>query len=288
MTFNYDYTLSWFNDYFAAYKKSRSSLCMARHSLGLDPQLHWFAPNGTYWICGSYIWTWLPPGWIRRCTLGLPFTHGFIFSEHPEKPANLPHLKTRWARSVFHCYDYLTAVFIPFLGTTDVMLRIDALTNFTQQALQDSQKVISALNTEQIQIRKVVLQNRLALDILTAARGGTCAIIHTQCCTYIPDMSTNVIHFTKNMNKMIQATGAAKASVTSLWEDLTSSPWWKTILIIIILTVLFLLFAPCICDSVPGFVSKHLKAFKLQMVFQAPISATATYNCYLGSLDQRT
>ena len=34
---------------------------------------------------------------------------------------------------------------------------------------------------------------------------GLCAIIHTQCCTYIPDMSTNVTHFTKDMNKMIQA-----------------------------------------------------------------------------------
>ena len=42
---------------------------------------------------------------------------------------------------------------------------MDALTNFTQQALQDSQKAISALNAEQIQIRKVVLHNRLALDI---------------------------------------------------------------------------------------------------------------------------
>ena len=121
-----------------------------------------------------------------------------------------------------------------------------------------------------------------------AAQGGTCAIIHTQCCTYIPDMSTNAIHFTKHMNKMIQATGAPKASVTSLWETLTSFPWWKTILIIIILTVLFLLFAPCICDSVDGFVSKHLKAFKLQMVVQAPTSAIATNNCYLGPLDQRT
>ena len=27
-------------------------------------------------------------------------------------------------------------------GATDVMLRVDALTNFTQQALQDSQKVL--------------------------------------------------------------------------------------------------------------------------------------------------
>ena len=110
--------------------------------------LSWLAPNGTYWICGSHLWPWLPLGWIGRCTLGLAFIHGFMFSELPEKPANLHHLKTRWARSVFHWYDYLAEVFVPSLGTTDVMLRVDALTNFTQQALQDSQKAISALNAE--------------------------------------------------------------------------------------------------------------------------------------------
>jgi len=85
------------------------------------------------------------------------------------------------------------------------MLRVNALTNFTQQALQDSQKASSALNAEQIQIRKLILQNRLTLDILMAAQGGTCVIIHMQCCIYIPDMSTNVTHFTKHINKMIQA-----------------------------------------------------------------------------------
>ena len=65
---------------------------------------------------------WLRPGWIGRCTLGLAFTRGFVFSELPEKPANLPHLKARWARSVFHWHDHLAAVFVPSLGTTDVML----------------------------------------------------------------------------------------------------------------------------------------------------------------------
>ena len=60
-----------------------------------------------------------------------PFTHGFIFSELPEKSTNLPHLKPCWARSVFHWYDYLAAIFIPSLETTDVLLRADALTNFT-------------------------------------------------------------------------------------------------------------------------------------------------------------
>ena len=93
---------------------------------------------------------------------------------------------------------------------------MDALTNFTQQSLQDSQKAILALNAEQVQIRKVVLQNRLTLDILTAAKGGNCAIIHTHCCTYIPDMSTNVTHFTKLMNKTIQAMDTPEASTVSL------------------------------------------------------------------------
>ena len=50
------------------------------------------------------------------------------------------------------------------------MLWIDILTNSTQQVLEDSQKDISVLKVEQIQIRKVVLQNRVALDILRAAQ----------------------------------------------------------------------------------------------------------------------
>ena len=68
----------------------------------------WLDPNGTYWICGPYVFAWLSPGWIGRCTLGVAFTHGFIFSEFREKPANLPHLTTHWARCVFHWYDYLS------------------------------------------------------------------------------------------------------------------------------------------------------------------------------------
>ena len=41
-------------------------------------------------------------------------------------------------------------------------------------------------------MRKAVIHNRMALDILTAAQGGTCAIIKFECCVYIPDLSGNV------------------------------------------------------------------------------------------------
>ena len=48
----------------------------------------------------SYLWAWLAPGWLGRCTLDLAFIHGFKFSELPEKSAKLPHLRTRWTKSV--------------------------------------------------------------------------------------------------------------------------------------------------------------------------------------------
>ena len=73
---------------------------------------------------------------------------------------------------MFQWYDYLTALFVPSIGTMDIMVKVEALTNFTKQALLDSTKAIQALNEEQIQIRKTVTQNRMALDILTAARRG--------------------------------------------------------------------------------------------------------------------
>ena len=136
----------------------------------------------------------------------------------------------------------------------------------------------------------MVLQNRLALDVLTSAQGGTCAIIHTQCCTYIPDMSTNVTHFTKHTNKIIGAMVTPEASIASLWETLTSSPWWKSILITIILIVLFLLFAPCICNYVTGFVSSRKisrkKAVKLQKGAETPAITAASSDYCLGPLDQ--
>lgn len=69
---------------------------------------------------------------------------------------------------------------------------MEALNKYTIKALNDSQNSISSLNTEVTQMLKVVLQNGTALDVLTAAQGGTCAIIKTACCVYIPDYHKNV------------------------------------------------------------------------------------------------
>ena len=53
-------------------------------------------------------------------------------------------------------------------------------------------------------MRKAVIHSRVALDILTAAQGGTCAIIKVECCVYIPDLSGNVSTALDDMKNQVK------------------------------------------------------------------------------------
>ena len=72
---------------------------------------------------------------------------------------------------MFQWYEYIAALFMPAIRTTDIMIKVEALTDFTKQALLDRTKAIQALNEEQIQMRKVVIQNRMVLDIQLLKEG---------------------------------------------------------------------------------------------------------------------
>ena len=111
-------------------------------------------PSGTQWLCGPNLWPWLPISWVDCCTLGFAFAHGSIKPNLQQAPVYLPCLRARWTRSVFQWHEYIAALFVPSIGTTDIMIKVEALTNFTKQALLDSAKATQALNEEQIQMRK--------------------------------------------------------------------------------------------------------------------------------------
>ena len=58
---------------------------------------------------------------------------------------------------MFRWYEYIAALSVPSIGTTGIMIKVEALTNFTKQDLLDRTKAIQALNEEQIQMRKAVI-----------------------------------------------------------------------------------------------------------------------------------
>ena len=132
--------------------------------------------------------------------------------------------------------------------------------NFTKQALLNEIKTIKALNTEQILMRKAVIQDRMVLDILTAAQGGTCAIIKIKCCVYIPDISGNV---TAVLNDMRNQVRAMSNDNLPFWTSVLSwikGDWWKNVILIKVIILLLLIFVPCIFNCVTQLVASRLGA----------------------------
>ena len=145
---------------------------------------------------------------------------------------------------MFQWYEYIATLFLPSIGTTDIMIKVEALTNFTKQALLDRTKANQALNEEQIQMRKVVIQNRMALGILTAAQGGTCAIIKVECCVCIPDLSGNVSTALDDMKNQVKAMSNENIPFWTSVLSCVKGDWWKTIFTIVIVALIVLLCGP--------------------------------------------
>ena len=135
------------------------------------------------------------------------------------------------------------------------MIKVEALTNFTKQALLNRTKAIQALNEKQIQIRKAVIHNRMALDILTAAQGGTCAIIKVECCAYILDLSGNVSTALDDMKNQVKAMSNENIPFWTSVLSWMKGDWWETIFTIVIVALIVPLCGPCILQCIMNFVT---------------------------------
>ena len=127
----------------------------------------------------------------------------------------------------------MATTFFPSPGTTDIMIRVEALTDFTKQDLIDEKKAIMALNTEQMLMRRIVIQNTMALDILTAAQGGACAIIKVECYIYIPALSDNVTATLDNMRNQVRTMSKDNLPFCISVFSLIKGGWWESVLLIL-------------------------------------------------------
>ena len=127
----------------------------------------------------------------------------------------------------------------------------EALTKFTQGGLSDSQQSLSVLNTKMCLMRKVSSRNTMALDIITASQGGTCAIIQTECCIFRLDVSAKCIillnYMGAQVNALIDPTPSL-GDLVNLWFASWGSLWKKSLLVLgIIILICFLLHVPSLC-----------------------------------------
>ena len=92
-------------------------------------------------------------------------------------------------------------------------------------------------------MRKAVIHNRMALDVLTAAQGGTRAIIKVECCVYIPDLSGNVSTALDDMKGQVKVM-SDNLPFWALVLSWVKGDGWKTIFTIVIVALIVLLCGP--------------------------------------------
>ena len=87
-------------------------------------------------------------------------------------------------------------------------------------------------------MRKVVIQNRMPLDMLTAAQGGTYAIIKVKCCVCIPDLSGNVSAALDDMKNQVKAMSNKNIPFWTSVLSWVKGVWWKTVFTIVIVALI--------------------------------------------------
>jgi len=154
------------------------------------------SPVGMYWVCGNLAYPHLPVDYNGRCGLAYVIPAMRVTQSLPRKQAG----KRRAPRGVsdvfgtHHQSDFKNALgpLLPFYGVMSALDQIADLSHAIEVIANETGKALTLLSGELASVRLVALQNRAALDFLLAAQGGTCAIIGSECCTFVPDYNATI------------------------------------------------------------------------------------------------
>ncbi|XP_061565939.1 endogenous retrovirus group 3 member 1 Env polyprotein-like [Cololabis saira] len=155
-------------------------------------------PKGVYWICGMKAYEYLPNDWSGICGLGHVVPAMRIVAV-PQKVRIVKrelytHTQTPWTR--------FFGALVPNYGVMAALDQIRDLSHAVEDLANTTAKGMSMLSQEMTAVRMMALQNRAALDYLLASQGGTCAVIKTECCTFIPNHNATIQEITDHLKNI--------------------------------------------------------------------------------------
>uniref|UniRef100_A0A671TNK6 Uncharacterized protein n=1 Tax=Sparus aurata TaxID=8175 RepID=A0A671TNK6_SPAAU len=160
-----------------------------------------------YWLCGHKAYPSLPPQWGGLCALVSLSDHVFFMpAESFQHPSNGDGPQTRKRRDtvstsladpvpmqyrIWGAGAKFGQSILPQVGLGFIRDHVEVNRYALLRHINATLALGHGLANEQTQIRDMVMQNRIVLDLLTGSQGGVCAVIGQTCCTYIPDGMTD-------------------------------------------------------------------------------------------------
>lgn len=200
--------------------------------------------QGLFWVCGHRGYVWASPHSQGTCYLGLILPGIRVTRDLPPGRRRNKRAKdlSKLSDVTANGETYGRALF-PAYGAgsnhVDILKLTDILLNFMEESNAATQSIL----TELTEVRQTAIQNRLALDYVLASTGGVCALVGTECCTYISDQTLNITGHLNNIHKLtdelkdIQHEGLSDAQ---FWNWLPGSAWIKQLMgngLLILITV---------------------------------------------------
>ncbi|XP_060247736.1 syncytin-B [Meriones unguiculatus] len=227
--------------------------------------------SGVFFLCGTSTYVCLPANWSGVCTLVFQYPDiellpnnqtvsvPLFASVHPSDSA------FRGKRSP-HLLPFLAGLGISSALGTGIAGLASSTFYFQQlsKALSDTlHEIAASITTLQNQIDSlagVVLQNRRALDLITAERGGTCLFLQEECCFYV-NQSGIVRDAARKLRERASDLGQHSDS-WGLWPDTGHwLPWLVPFLGPLLFIFFLLTFGSCLLNCLTRFVSQRLGSF---------------------------
>ncbi|KAJ8402853.1 hypothetical protein AAFF_G00361670 [Aldrovandia affinis] len=153
--------------------------------------------NNTYYICGSNAYSCLPANWSGSCYLAYVTPVAKVLDDI--SPTSLKRSRRKITET-----ERFFAIAFPWYGTGKLAREVINLAATVESLANDTADAIGQISGELLALRTVEMQNRLALDYVLATQGGTCAIVGTDCCTYVPDKSMALSDLVKHIKKNVE------------------------------------------------------------------------------------
>ncbi|XP_043936728.1 endogenous retrovirus group PABLB member 1 Env polyprotein-like [Protopterus annectens] len=127
------------------------------------------------------------------------------------------------------------AAIFPFCGTGKAIWEIRILAGLLEELSNATFEAIEEVTLEMTAMRTMVLQNHMALDFVLASKGGTCALIGEERCTYIPDNQPEIRSHLKLTEEVAQKAQIEKETWFSRLSGSISSWGGKLMQLILVI-----------------------------------------------------